>query len=260
VLAILAILQNVGVNVTSLLAGLGVGGIAVALAAQKTLENLFGGVTIVADQPVRVGEFCRFGERVGTVEEIGLRSTRIRTLDRTVITIPNAQFSSMEVENFARRDRFWYKPTLGLRYETTPDQIRFLLVTIREILYAHPRVDPDPARVRFTGFGASSLDLEIFSYVRARDVSDYLEVAEDLNLRIMDAVAKAGTGFAFPSQTLYVRADDGSDADAAKAAEAAVQGWRERDELPLPGFPPERVRGLAGTLDYPPEGSALRGS
>ena len=123
------------------------------------------------------------------------------------------------------------------------------------------RVDPDPARVRFVSFGAYSLDLEIFAYVRARDFSELPrgrrgpEPAHHGHRR-----ARRVTGFAFPSQTLYVRPDDGSDARAAKAAEEAVQRWRERDELPLPDFPPERVRGLAGTLDYPPQGSALRGS
>jgi MscS family membrane protein len=257
---VLAGLDSFGFDVTALLAGLGIGGLAVALALQKTLENLFGGATLIADRPVQVGDFCRFGDKVGTVEEIGLRSTRVRTLDRTVVTIPNADFSTMQLENFARRDRIWYHPTLGLRYETTPEQLRYVLVEIRKLFYSHPRVDPEPARVRFTGFGAYSLDLEVFAYVRVTDYGEYLEVAEDLNLRIMDVVTQAGTGFAFPSQTLYVRPDPPPDAAAAASAEAEVARWRERRELPLPGFPPERLRELAGTLDYPPRGSALRGA
>jgi MscS family membrane protein len=164
----------------------------------------------------------------------------------------------MAIENFAKRDRFWFHPTLGLRYETTPEQLRYVLVEVRKLLYAHPKVSAEPARVRFLGFGSSSLDLEVFAYVLARDFDEYLEVSEDLNLRIMDVVAAAGTGFAFPSQTLYVRPDDGLDAEAARRAESAVADWRARDELPLPGFPPERIRELDATLDYPPEGSALR--
>lgn len=259
-IALLAVLQNLGVNITALVAGLGVGGLAIALAAQKSLENLFGGVTIVADQPVRVGDFCRFGDRIGTVEDIGLRSTRVRTLDRTVVTIPNAEFSSLQIENFAHRDRFWWKPKLGLRYETTPDQMRWVLVEVRKLLYSHPRVDPDPARVRFVSFGDYSLDIEIFAYIHAADVSEYLEIGEDLNLRIMEIVANAGTGFAFPSQTLYLGKDDGLDAEAGKRSEAQVAEWRRRGELPLPGFPPDRIRELGGSLDYPPEGSALRRS
>ena len=257
-IAFLAVLQNLGVNVTGLLAGLGVGSLAVALAAQQSLENLFGGMTLVGDQPVRVGDFCRFGDRVGTVEDIGLRSTRIRTLDRTVVTIPNAELSAMPIENFAKRDRFWFHPTLGLRYETTAEQLRYLLVEVRKLLYAHPKVSPEPARVRFAGFGSSSLDLEVFAYVLARDFDEFLEVAEDLNLRIMDVIAAAGTGFAFPSQTVYLRPDGGLDAEAARRAEDAVAEWRDREELLLPAFPPERIRELDATLDYPPRGSALR--
>ncbi len=259
-LALLAVLQNLGVNITALVAGLGVGGLAVALAAQKSLENLFGGVTIIADQPVRVGDFCRFGDQLGTVEDIGLRSTRVRTLDRTVVTIPNAEFSSLQLENFAHRDRFWWNPKLGLRYETTPDQIRWVLVEVRKLLYSHPRVDPDPARVRFVGFGAFSLDIEIFAYIRAADFSESLEIGEDLNLRIMEIVANSGSGFAFPSQTLYLGKDDGLDAEAAKRSEAQVAEWRARGELPLPGFSADQIRELGGSLGYPPEGSALRRS
>jgi MscS family membrane protein len=256
-LAFIALLQNLGFNVTGLIAGLGVGGLALALAAQKTLENLFGGISVIADQPVRVGDFCRFGDKVGIVEDIGLRSTRVRTLDRTVVTIPNAEFAQTQLENFAKRDRIWYHPSLGLRYETTPDQIRYILVEIRKLLYAHPRVEPDPARIRFAGFGAYSLDLDIFAYVRATDYGEYLEVAEDLNLRIMDIVERAGSGFAFPSQTLYVEQGEGLDAEKARAAQAEVETWREKRELMLPKFPREEIERLAATLDYPPRGSAL---
>ncbi len=254
---VLAALDSLGFNVTALIAGLGIGGLAVALALQKTLENLFGGATILADRPVRVGDFCRFGGRVGTVEEIGLRSTRVRTLDRTVVSIPNAEFSLMQLENFGRRDKIWYHPTIGLRYETTPEQLRYVLVEVRKMLYSHPRVDPDPARIRFTGFGAYSLDLEIFAYVLCTDFGEFLEVAEDLNLRVMDIVEAAGTGFAFPSSTTYVARDEGLDSERGRAAEAQVQQWREMRELGLPGFPPERIRELRNTLDYPPTGSAL---
>lgn len=254
-LAMIAMLSSFGFNVTALLAGLGVGGIAVALAAQKTIENVFGGVMILGDQPVRVGDFCRFGDRVGIIEEIGLRSTRIRTLDRTVVAIPNAEFASMQLENFAKRDRIWYNPRLGLRYETTPEQLRFVLVEVRKMLYAHPKVSPDPARVRFTGFGDYSLNLDVFAYVLVTDFSEFLGVAEDLNLRIMDIVAASGSGFAFPSQTLYLGRDGGLDPARVKEAEEAVRAWRERRELFLPQFPEERIRELGHTLPWPPPGS-----
>jgi MscS family membrane protein len=255
-LAFIAILQNLGVNVTGLLAGLGIGGLAVALAGQKTIENLFGGVTLITDQPVRVGDFCRFGDTLGVVEEIGLRSTRVRTLDRTVVSVPNAEFASMQLENFARRDRTWFRIQLGLRYETTPDQLRYVLVEVRRLLYSHAKVDPLPARIRFAGFGAHSLDLEVFAYVLTRDVDEFLAVREDILLRLMDIVEGAGTGFAFPSQTLYLSQDPGLDAAKRRAAEARVEAWRARGELCLPEFPPEQVEALRSTVDYPPAGSA----
>jgi len=256
-LAALALLQNVGVNVTAILAGLGLGGLAVALAAQKTVENLFGGISLILDQPVRVGDFCRFGDRVGTVEEVGLRSTRVRTLDRTVVSIPNGQFSTLELENFTERDRIRLHTTLGLRYETSPDQLRHVLVEVRRMLYAHPRVGGDPARIRLVRFGAYSLDLEIFAYVLTTDYDDFLAVREDVYLRLMDIVADSGTGFAFPSQTTYVTRDAGLDAAKGRAAEARVREWREQGSLCLPEFPREAVAALDGTLDYPPRGAAV---
>jgi len=257
-IAVVAMLDNFGFDVTALIAGLGVGGLAVALAAQKTVENLFGGITLYADRPVRVGDFCRFGDRVGTVEEIGLRSTRVRTLDRTLVSVPNAEFSTLQLENYTRRDMIWYHPTIGLRYETTPDQLRYVLVEVRKLLYAHPRVDPEPARIRFTGFGAFSLDLVIFAYVRATDWGEYLEIAEDLNLALMDVVERAGTGFAFPSNTTYLAQDEGLDAERADAAQQDVRDWRERGELHLPRFPQEVIDGLRRTHPWPPEGTSTR--
>lgn len=258
-LAVLAALQNFGINVTAVLAGLGVGGLAVALAAQKTLENVFGGITVVADRPVRVGDFCRWGDgKIGTVEDIGLRSTRIRTLDRTLVTVPNASFSQLELENFAARDRIRLYAVLGLRYETTPDQLRYLLVEIRKLLLAHPKITPDPARIRFVGFGAYSLDLEVFAYAATSDWNEFLAIREDVFLRIMDVVDRSGTGFAFPSNTTYLARDEGLDPERSRAAEEAVRSWRKRGELPLPDLDPELARELEGSLDWPPEGSVAR--
>ncbi len=254
----IAVLQNVGLNVTGILAGLGIGGLAIALAAQKTVENLFGGITLITDQPVRVGDFCRFGDRLGTVEEVGLRSTRVRTLDRTVVSVPNAEFASLQLENYSLRDRIWLHLTLGLRYETTADQLRHVLVEVRRMLYAHPRVDPAPARIRFVGFGAHSLDCEIFAYVLTRDIDEFLAIQEDILLRIMDIVAGSGTGFAFPSRTIYVRRDPGLDETRSRAAEEQVRAWREAHTMSLPDFPADEIAAVRGTLDYPPDGAAVR--
>lgn len=254
-LTIIFMMHAFGYQITALMAGLGIGGIAVALAAQKSLENLIGGITIYADHPLRVGDFCRFGERVGTVEEVGLRSTRVRTLDRTLVSVPNADFSSLQLENFSVRDKIWFHPRIGLRYETSPDQIRYILVEVRKMLYSHPKVDPDPARIRFVSFGAYSLDLEIFAYVKTTDYGEYLEVAEDLNLRIMEIVAEAGSSFAFPSQTTYIEHGTGLNETRAHQAESQVDRWRQSKELYLPGFPATKIHELENTLDYPPNGS-----
>ncbi|HEY7317889.1 MAG TPA: mechanosensitive ion channel family protein [Candidatus Binatia bacterium] len=253
--AIVAVLHSFGINVITVLAGLGIGGIAVALAMQRTLGDFIGGITLYSDQPVLVGEFCRFGEHVGTIEEVGLRSTRVRTLERTIITVPNAEFSNLQIENFTRRDRIWYHPTIRLRYETTPDQIRYILVEVHRMLYAHPKVDSTSARIRFAGFGSSSLDLEVFSYVNATDFGEYLEIAEDLNLRIMDIVGAAGSSLALPSRTTYVEEGQGLDSERARAAEAQVEEWRERHELWLPRFPREKISEINNTIEYPAGGS-----
>lgn len=256
-LTLLAALQNLGFDVTSVLAGLGIGGLAVALAGQKTLEHLFGGITLVADQPVRVGEVCRIGDKIGVVEDIGLRSTRIRTLDRTVLSIPNGEFASMQIENFSRRDRIRLAATLGLRYETTPDQLRYVLVELKKLLLSHPKVSPEPARVRFAGFGAYSLDIELLAYIETSEHEEFLAVREDLFLRIMDIVAESGTAFAFPSHTVYCGADSGIDLARQQAAETQVREWRAQHRLWLPYPPEEEAAAIRGSLAYPPPGSAI---
>ena len=197
-IAILAVLSAWGYNTTTLMAGLGVGGLAVALAAQKTIENLFGGVSVIGDRPVLVGDFCRFGNRVGTVMHIGLRSTRIRTLDRTVVSVPNSQFSTMELENFSARDKMWFHQTVSLRRDTSSDQLLRVLYSIQELLRQHPGVEIGEIPVRFTGIGAYSLDLEVFAYVLTPDFDHFLGIQQDLLLQLMQAVEGAGTGLAVP--------------------------------------------------------------
>lgn len=257
-LGVLVLLYLANLDLTAALAGLGIGGIAVAFAAQKTLESLFGGILIIMDQPVRVGDFCKIGNVTGTIEDIGLRSTRIRTLDRTVVSVPNGQMAAENLENFGVRDKIWFRPTLCLRYETTADQIRYVLAEIRQMLYAHPMVENESARIRFIRFGGSSLDLEIFAYVLTSDYSRFLEVQEDLLLRIMDIVEASGTGIAFPSQTTYLARDHGLDETKRQVAIATVKRWREAQELPFPNFRPERIAEVENTLEYPPAESALR--
>jgi MscS family membrane protein len=248
-------LENLGYEVTTLLAGLSISGVAVAFAAQKSLENIFGAATLYSSQPVRVGDFCGFGDRVGTIEEIGLRATQVRTLDRTIITVPNAEFAQMHLENYSKRDRFWYHPCLKLRYETTPEQIRYVLVEVRKLLYAHPKVLSEPLWVRFRGFRDYSLDLDVFAYIGVTDYNESLEVAEDLNLRIMDIVAGAGTDFAIPAQIQFEAPARMLDDEKSKTAESQVGEWRTQQALYLPNLPREKVAELRGSLDYPPVGS-----
>lgn len=253
---IITVLDTMGLEVTTWLAALGIGGLALALGAQKTVENFVGSLTVIFDQPIRVGDFCKVGETLGTIENIGMRSTRIRTLQRTLVTIPNGDFSAQRIENYAYRDRFLFRTTLGLRYETSPDQIRYLLVELRTLLYSHPRVDPDPARVRFLGFGPDSLQMEIFAYLQTLDYDDFLEIQEDLYLRIIDIVDASGSGFAFPSRTLYMAQDQGLATENGERAEAQVKEWLDKGELPLPRFDAERIERLRNSIHYPPEGSS----
>ncbi len=197
-IAFLAVLSAWGYNTTTILAGLGVGGIAIALAAQKTIENLFGGISIIGDRPVLVGDFGRFGKYVGTIMHIGLRSTRIRTLDRTVVSVPNGQFSAMELENFSARDKIWFHQTLGLRRDTTLEQLRRVLSSIRDVLKQNSKVEIGDIPVRFVGIGTYSLDIEIFAYVLTPDFDQFLGIQQELLLELMRAVERAGTGLAVP--------------------------------------------------------------
>lgn len=199
-IAILFTLSAWGYNTNAILAGLGVGGLAVALAAQKTIENLFGGISVVSDRPVLVGEVCQFGGQVGTVEDIGLRSTRIRTADRTLVTVPNAQFSTMTLENYSRRDRIWFHPTLRLRRDTRPEQIRQTMEAVGRILEGHPMVDASGVPVRFTKIADQSFELEIFVYVLTTDYNEYLKIQSELLLKILDVAAELKVAFAVPMQ------------------------------------------------------------
>src|SRR3984957_9928746 len=200
VLIIAAVLSAWGYNTTTLLAGLGIGGVALALAAQKTIENLFGSVSVISDRPVSVGDFCKFGNQVGTVEDIGLRSTRIRTLDRTLVTVPNGSFSTMALENFDRRDKTLFHVTLNLRRNTTPDQMRTVLQSITNLLKDNSKFETGPMPVHFSGIGAYSLDIEIFMYVLTLDGDEFNKTQQDLFLSILDAVESAGTALAVPTQ------------------------------------------------------------
>lgn len=196
-MALLAVgADQLGVPVYGIVAGLGVGGLAIALAAQPTVENLIGGLSLFADKPIRVGDLCQYGDAVGTVEAIGIRSSRIRGVDRTLTTIPNAALAKMPIVNLTQRDRMLIKAVIGLRHETTAEQLRCILDRLREMLAADSRIHPDSARARFIGFGTSSLDIEVFAYVATRDWAEFLGVREDVLFRVMEIVERGGTAIA----------------------------------------------------------------
>jgi MscS family membrane protein len=203
-LGLVAILNELGFQVASLLAGLGIGGIALALAAQKTVENLFGSVAIGVDQPFRVGDLVRVDGILGTVEAIGMRSTRIRTLDRTVVSFPNGKLADMRAETFAVRDRIRLYTNLSLVYGTTADQLRTVMAGIEGALRSHPAIAPDGISVHFTEFKESSLNVEVIASTRSGDWDDFTRVRQEVYLAFMGVVEKAGTSFAFPTRTVHV--------------------------------------------------------
>jgi MscS family membrane protein len=199
--ALFLILRSLGFEITAAIAGLGVGGIAIAFAAQKTLENLFGTATIMADKPIRVGDQCQAGSTEGRVESIGLRSTRIRTLDRALVTIPNGQLAAMTIGNVSDRDKFLFRHTIRLGYESTARQLRAVLAAIKQMMLDHPQLETSTVRTRLVRFADYSVDLEVFSYALTRDFPLFLEVQEDLLLRIMDIIEASGTSVALPYQS-----------------------------------------------------------
>lgn len=196
-----------GMPLLGILAGLGVGGLALALAAQPTIENFIGGVIIYADRPVRTGDFCRCGDVTGTVEEIGIRSTRVRALDRTLVSIPNAEFAKSRIVNFTRRDFHLLETTIGVRFETRPVDIERLLERLRNTLEAHPLVMRETMRVRFSGVGDSSLNIDVRVHILTEDYDRFLMEKETLLLSIIRQVADSGCTFAFPSRTVYLSQD-----------------------------------------------------
>ena len=209
IVGVLAVLSISGVDISAAMAGLGIGSLAIAFAAQKTLENLLGGISILGDQVIRVGEACRIGEHEGTVEDISLRSTRIRTLAGSELSVPNGQLANMNVENLTRRDMRRFYAKFGLRQETSPDQLRSLLDKMRALLRQHPKVDPNAARVRFVGFGESSLDVEIDCNMLIPNLHEFFAVREELYLGIMDLIVQVGSGLASPARILYEPPDSG---------------------------------------------------
>jgi MscS family membrane protein len=218
-IAVVALLSELGYPVASLVAGLGIGGLAVALAAQKSLENLFGAFSIGADQPFREGDFVRIEDFVGHVEIIGLRSTKFRTLDRTLITIPNGKLSDMRLETFAVRDRMRLACFVRLKYGTTSDQMRAVLEGLERVLREHPKIWPDSLTVRLNSFGESSLDIEVMAWFQTPDWDEFMLIRQEMLLSFMAVVEEAGASLAIPTRSIHMVAEKLAERSADKSAE-----------------------------------------
>jgi MscS family membrane protein len=206
-ITLLAVVATLGFPVGTVLAGLGLGGLALALAAQKTVENLIGTVTLAADQPFREGDTVRVDGLEGVVETIGLRSTRIRTNERTLVTVPNGRLADMRIESLAVRDRFCLACTLSLVYGTTAAQVAAVLEGCDRVLRTHPKIWPEVV-VSLKALAPSSLDVEILAWFRARDFEEFRLCRQEALLGFMKVVEDAGTSFAFPTRTVHVVRDE----------------------------------------------------
>ena len=218
VMAVFFVLGVLGFNLTTALAGLGIGGLAIGFGAQQTIANLFGGVSVLGDEVIRVGDVCKFGDRTGTVEDIGLRSTRVRTEERTLLAIPNGTVATINVENLSRRDKMLFKTVLGLHLDTSQQRLRSVLSEIRRVLGSNPKIENRTIRVRLVELGSSALSVELACYVLTREFDEFAAVREGVLLQIMNLVEDSGAKLASPSQTLYLNQDSGLDKNKTKAA------------------------------------------
>ncbi len=230
-------LQNIGLNVAGLLAGLGIGGLALAMASKSTLENMLGGITIAFDRPFKVGDFVKVGDLLGSVEEVGLRSTRIRTLDRTVVTVPNGQMADSKVENFAKRDRIRLVYQIGVQYDSSLDQVKFVADEIKRLVLMHPKIINEGFRVRFVDFADSALKIELYVYVQTTDYNEFMAIREEVLLTIGEIVERAGCEFAFPTRTIYQGKASAADSKKAKLASEEAQKRIEAGEWTFPEIP-----------------------
>jgi MscS family membrane protein len=247
--------ERAGYNMSTIIAGLGVGSLAVALAAQKTLENVIGAITLYSARPVNPGDLCRFGNIVGVVEEIGLRSTMIRTLNRTILAVPNSMFSSVEIENFSHRDRIRYFQQIELQMSTA-DQLRVILGRLRELFLSHADVLQETVSVRLEKIAAATAVIRIDAGVNTTDYQRYLAVAEDLNLRMIELVHDAGAVFSGPGQVLQLRDFYRASEDTMTDIEAQLNEWRGSEKLPFPDYTDAEKAALHGAIQLPDRGES----
>jgi MscS family membrane protein len=224
--AVFGLLSVAGLDLKTALAGVGIVGVALALGAQKTIENLLGGILILTDHALAVGDYCRLSDREGWVEDITLRSIRLRTVEQTLLSVPAGVLAQGSIENFATRGKIPLKNVLLLRYGTTGEQLHAVLEGARQLLVGHPSLEKDSARIRLISFGAQAIELELFAFVTTSDYPKFLEVREGILLQLAQIIESAGSAFALPTQFIYMRADADDHGLAA--------GNRERGTVPQP--------------------------
>ena len=210
IIAFVAAMALFGVNIKTTLAGLGIGGLAIALGAQKTLENVIGGVSLLMDKAVQAGDFCEIGGKLGTVEDIGLRSLSLRTLDQNLLVVPNSALASMQFQNMKARPKLLISQNFSLRIETSVGQLRSVLDRVQQMLNEHPMVESGTSRVRVADFAGAAFELELWAYVKTGDWAQFTGIRQDVILKIAEIVEAAGTRFAAPTRLTYLSTDAGS--------------------------------------------------
>lgn len=254
--AALCVLAILGFDTKTVLAGLGIGGIAIALAAQKTLENLLGGITLVTDNAIYIGDDCIISGRYVTVRNIGLRSTSATTREGTDIWFPNGVLVQNNIENLSRRNKFLIFTTLPLSSQCSLAQVQCMIAKVREMLYSHTRVDQDSARFRLAGIRGVAYEIELFAYVRSSNGSEFAAIQEDIFFRIATIAELAGAAWAVSAQVNFASTKQLVNEDKAAEAERTVHGWRDGNQNPFPDFSSTRISEMRGTLPFPSNGAA----
>jgi MscS family membrane protein len=221
IVAFVAALAFFGIDVKTTLAGLGIGGLAIALGAQKSLENLIGGVSLLMDKAVHTGDFCEIGGKLGTVEDIGLRSLRLRTLDQNLLVVPNAALAQMQFQNMKARTKLLISQEFSLRIETSATQLRQVLSEVQRMLNEHSAVEPGTSRIRVASFAGSAFALELWAYINTGDWAEFTTIRQEIILKIAEIVEASGTRLAAPTRLTYLSTDGGIRADRANSVGAS---------------------------------------
>jgi MscS family membrane protein len=257
IIALLVIITILGFDTKTLLTGLGIGGIALALAAQRTLENLIGGITLVMDEVASVGDDCVIAGRAVTVQGIGLRSFRVVTQEGTEIDYPNGMLAQTSIENVSRRTRCLISTPVFLSYECSLAQVQLVIAGVRDVLYSHSRVESETAKFRMSGLTTTGFRIDLFAYIRTNDGAEFTAIQEDLLFRIVNVVESAGAALA-PSQVTQLSKEQTINLQKAGEAEDTVRKWHDSNQFPFPDFSPAHIAAIRGSIVYPPDRSPLQ--